>query len=74
MQRLLAERRDLMVAAERARLESEELRKRAGGHDPQVRRLEAEVARLKQLLEETRNERDQLREGIQQALDQLREK
>lgn len=72
MQRLLAERRELMVAAERVRLEAEDLRRRAGRHDPQIRRLEAEVARLKQLLEQARAERDELREGVEAALDQLR--
>lgn len=72
MQRLLAERRELMVAAERARLEAEDLRRRAGRHDPEVRRLQADVARLKQLLEQARAERDQLRQGIEDAVDQLR--
>ena len=72
MQRLLAERRELMVAAERARLEVEDLRRRAGRHDPEVRRLEADVVRLKQLLEQARAERDQLRQGIEDAVDQLR--
>lgn len=62
-----------MVAAERARLEAEELRRRAGRHDPAVQRLEAEVARLKQVLDEVRAERDQLREGIELAIRQLRE-
>jgi hypothetical protein len=46
VQQLLAERRELMVAAERARLEAEDLRRRAGRHDPHVQRLEAEVIRL----------------------------
>lgn len=72
MQRLLAERRELMVAAERARLEAEDLRRRAGRHDPELRRLQADVARLKQLLEQARAERDQLRQGIEDAVDQLR--
>jgi chromosome segregation ATPase len=72
VQRLLAERRELMVAAERARLEAEDLRRRAGRHDPEVRRLEADVVRLKQLLEQARAERDQLRQGIEEAVDQLR--
>jgi chromosome segregation ATPase len=72
VQRLLAERRELMVAAERARLEAEDLRRRAGRHDPEVRRLQADVARLKQLLEQARAERDQLRQGIEDAVDQLR--
>jgi chromosome segregation ATPase len=72
VQRLLAERRELMVAAERARLEAEDLRRRAGRHDPEVRRLEADVVRLKQLLEQARAERDQLRQGIEDAVDQLR--
>jgi len=62
-----------MVAAERARLEAEDLRRRAGRHDPAVRRLEAEVQRLKLLLEEARAERDQLRDGVEEAIRQLRD-
>ncbi len=61
-----------MVAAEKARLEAAELRKRAGRHDPRVQRLEAEVARLRQSLEEVRAERDALQEGILAAVEQLR--
>jgi chromosome segregation ATPase len=72
VQQLLAERRELMVAAERARLEVEDLRRRAGRHDPHIQRLEAEVVRLKALLEQVRAERDRLREGIEDAVDQLR--
>ncbi len=61
-----------MVANERLRLENEELRRRAGRNDPRVERLEAEVARLRSLVEQVRAERDELREGIEQALARLR--
>ncbi len=62
-----------MGAGGRARLEAEDLRRRAGRHDPALKRMETEVARLKSVLEEVRTERDQLREGIESALEQLRD-
>ncbi len=67
VQKLLAERRELMVEVERLRLQNADLRE-----DPRVARLEAEVGRLKQLLEQARAERDALRRGVEEALDQLR--
>ncbi len=67
VQQLLAERRELMVEVERLRLQNADLRE-----DPRVARLEAEVGRLKQLLEQARAERDALRRGVEEALDQLR--
>ena len=68
VQQLLAERRQLMVEVERLRLQNAELRE-----DPRVARLQAEVARLKQLLEDARTERDALRAGVEAAVAQLRE-
>lgn len=68
VQELLAERRELMVEVERLRLRDADLRE-----DPRVARLQAEVARLKQLLDQARTERDVLARGLQQALDQLTE-
>lgn len=61
-----------MVANERLRLEAEDLRRRAGRHDPRISRLETEVARLKGLLEEARAARDELQAGIETALAALR--
>ena len=68
VQQLLAERRELMVEVERLRLQNADLRE-----DPRVARLQAEVARLKELLEQARSERDVLRSGVEAALEQMRQ-
>jgi len=69
---LLAEKRELMIAAERLKLENADLRKQAGRHDPRVRKLEEEVQRLREQVELARAERDHLRAAIEDALQQLR--
>lgn len=74
VQQLLAERRELMVANERLRLEAEELRRTAAGGDPRVPRLEAEVARLRALLEAARATREELEAGISDALEAIRQR
>jgi len=72
VQALLTEKRELMIAAERLKLENADLRKRAGRHDPRLSKLEEEVRRLREQVEQARAERDHLRASIEQALDQLR--
>ena len=78
VQNLLAERRDLMVANERLKLE---LKERTDHQAPEARqhRLEAEVRRLRQELTTARAERDQakqerdsLKTGVESALAELR--
>ena len=71
VQQLLAERRELKVTAERLRLELAELRGRIGKPDPRLRSLEAENHRLREELELARGERDQLREGVADAVSRL---
>lgn len=71
MQRLLAEKRELMVANERLRLEVAEIQGRAGKPDPRLARLEDENRRLRAELAAVREDRDGLREGVQEALDRL---
>jgi chromosome segregation ATPase len=78
VQNLLAERRSLMVALERARLELAEARGSASGPDPRLAELQAELRRLRMQLDDARaevnllrTERDQLRGGIERALAQL---
>ena len=78
VQELLAERRDLKVALERLRLELEDLRSKSGGPDPRVRDLTAEVERLRYQLAHARaeagllrEERDELRHGVEKALEQI---
>jgi capsule polysaccharide export protein KpsE/RkpR len=81
VQDLLAERRDLKVALERLRLELEEMRSTSGGPDPRVSGLTAEVERLRYQLAHARadagllrEERDELRNGVQKALEQIARK
>ena len=78
VQELLAERRELKVTVERLRLELAEVRTSAGGPDPKVRELQGEIERLRYLLASSRaeagqmrEERDELRVGIEHALEQL---
>lgn len=78
VQQLLAERRELKVGMERLRLELADARQSSGGPDPRVGSLQAEVARLRAQLDDTRAEvnllraeRDELRDGVQRALDLL---
>ncbi len=78
VQELLAERRELKVSLERARMELAETREGASGPDPRVKELEAEVERLRHQLATTRaeatllrEERDELRVGIERTLEQL---
>lgn len=78
VQRLLAERRELMIANERLKLE---LKERTDHQGPEARlhRLEDEVRRLRQELataraerDQARQERDGLRTGVESALAELR--
>ena len=78
VQELLAERRQLKVALERARLEVADAQASGGGPDPRLGELHAELVRLRKQLDDTRaevnllrTERDELRDGIAQVLTQL---
>jgi chromosome segregation ATPase len=78
VQELLAERRELKVAVERMRIELADAKSSAGGPDPRLRELEREVERLRFQLASARaeahlmrDERDELRFGIERAVDQL---
>ena len=78
VQELLAERRQLKVALERARLEVADAQASGGGPDPRLGELHAELVRLRKQLDDTRaevnllrTERDELRDGIAHALTQL---
>ena len=81
VQELLAERRDLKVALERLRLELQDVRSTSGGPDPRVSGLTAEVERLRYQLAHARadagllrEERDELRLGVEKALEQIARK
>jgi chromosome segregation ATPase len=78
VQELLAERRELKVTVERLRLELAEVQTTASGPDPRVRVLQGEIERLRYQLASARaelghvrEERDELRMGIERALEQL---
>ena len=81
VQELLNERRGLKVAVERLKLELEEAKgSNSGAPDPRVKELQDEIERLRYQLASARAEitqlredRDELRSGIQSALDQLAE-
>jgi len=75
---LLAERRELKVLLERARMDLEEARQGVSGPDPRMKELDAEVERLRHQLAtaraeatQLREERDELRVGIEKTLQQL---
>ncbi len=72
VQQLLAEKRELMVANERMRLEMTESTARAGKPDPRLGRLEDEIRRLRAELEMVRRERDGYRDGVAEVLERLR--
>jgi hypothetical protein len=78
VQQLLAERRELKVAVERMRLELADAQATTGGPDPRVIELQGEIERLRYQLASSRaeaglmrEERDELRLGVEKALDQL---
>ena len=78
VQQLLAERRELKVAVERMRLELADAQATTGGPDPRLRELQGEIERLRFQLASTRaeaglmrEERDELRLGVERAIDQL---
>src|SRR5260370_34649261 len=75
---LLAEKRELKVQLERARMELAETREGSSGPDPRLQELEVEVERLRHQLataradaKDLRPERDALRAGIEKALEQI---
>jgi chromosome segregation ATPase len=80
VQQLLADRRELKVTIERLRLDLAEARTTAGGPDPRVRGLEGEIERLRYQLASARaeaglmrEERDELRAGIEHVMEQISE-
>ena len=81
VQELLSERRELKVAVERLKIELQDAKAGGGGGpDPRVKELQEEIERLRYQLAsvraevtQLREERDQLKAGIERVLDQLAE-
>jgi chromosome segregation ATPase len=80
VQELLSERRELKVAVERMKLELADAKAGGGGPDPRVGELRDEIERLRYQLAsaraevtQLREERDELKSGIERALDLLAE-
>ena len=78
VQGLLAEKRELKVLLERARMELAETREGSSGPDPRLKDLELEIERLRHQLASARaeanvlrEERDEFRAGIERALEQI---
>ena len=79
VQQLLSERRELKVAVERLKIELEDARASGGGGpDPRIKEMQEEIERLRYQLAsvraevtQLRDDRDELRAGIERALDQL---
>lgn len=80
VQQLLTERRELKVAVERLKLELADAKGSGTGPDPRVGEFQEEIERLRYQLASSRaeatqlrEERDELRGGIERAIDQLAE-
>jgi uncharacterized coiled-coil DUF342 family protein len=78
VQGLLAEKRELKVLLERARMELAETQQGSAGPDPRLKELEVErvrhqLAAARAEANVLREERDELRAGIEKALEQLAE-
>jgi chromosome segregation ATPase len=82
VQQLLAERRELKIAVERLKLDLADAQLAGGGVDPkssremgelrdEVERLRYQLASARAELTQLREERDDLRGGIEKALQQL---
>lgn len=71
MQQVLAERRELMIANERLRLELEELRGSGTRTDPRVHVLELENRALRDELAAARDELERLQEAVERVLEEI---
>jgi chromosome segregation ATPase len=71
VQQVLAERRELLIANERLRLELEELRGRSGRADPRVHVLELENRALRDELAALRAELARFEDAIAHIVDQI---
>jgi len=71
VQQVLAERRDLMIANERLRLELEELRGSGTREDPRLHVLELENRALRDELAAARDELAEFRAAVERVIEEL---
>ncbi len=72
VQQVLAERRELLIANERLRLELEDLRGRAGRADPRMHVVEMENRALRDELAAARAELERFEDAIAHLLDHVK--
>jgi hypothetical protein len=71
VQQVLAERRELMIANERLRLELDELRGRRGGEDPRAHVLELENRALREELAAARRDLERYEQALEGLLQEI---
>lgn len=71
VQQVLAERRELMIANERLRLELEDLRGRGDRTDPRQHVLELENRALREELRTVKAELDRLTEAVERVVEEI---
>ena len=71
VQQLLAERRELLIANERLRLELEDLRGRPGRVDPRLSMLERDNRALREELAEARRQLDRQEQALGRLVDTI---
>lgn len=71
MQQVLSERRELLIANERLRLEMDELRGRGTRPDPRLHVLELENRALRDELAAVRDELARLEAGVARVLEEI---
>jgi hypothetical protein len=71
VQQVLAERRDLMVANERLRLELEELRRSGSREDPRLHVLELENRALREELAAVRDELERFQDAVKRVIEEM---
>ena len=72
VQQVLAERRDLLIANERLRLELEELRGRGGRTDPRLHVLELENRALRDELTAARAELERFEDAVAEVIEGMK--
>src|SRR5947207_15089382 len=72
VQQVLAERRDLLIANERLRLELEELRGRGGRTDPRLHVLELENRALRDELTAARAELERFEDAVAEVIEGIK--